>query len=101
MSRFFIDRPIFATVLSIVITLTGTIALLYLHFRADPAGRRMARSALVAGTALVVVLATDWVHATAGWQGIQQRLVAGVLFVWLEVLAIALWRRARVEARPV
>jgi multidrug efflux pump subunit AcrB len=29
-SRFFIDRPIFATVLSIVITLTGCIALLYL-----------------------------------------------------------------------
>src|SRR5690348_1871903 len=29
-SRFFIDRPIFATVLSIVITLTGAIALAYL-----------------------------------------------------------------------
>jgi multidrug efflux pump subunit AcrB len=29
-SRFFIDRPIFATVLSIVITLTGTIALFFL-----------------------------------------------------------------------
>src|SRR5215831_15033378 len=30
LSKFFIDRPIFATVLSIVITLTGTIALLSL-----------------------------------------------------------------------
>src|SRR5438045_6735723 len=30
LSRFFIDRPIFATVLSVVITLTGLIALLYL-----------------------------------------------------------------------
>ena len=29
-SRFFIDRPIFATVLSVVITLTGSISLLYL-----------------------------------------------------------------------
>src|SRR3954462_4220492 len=30
LSRFFIDRPIFATVLSVVITLIGGIALLYL-----------------------------------------------------------------------
>src|SRR6267143_3507613 len=30
LSKFFIDRPIFATVLSVVITLTGAIALMYL-----------------------------------------------------------------------
>src|SRR5947209_15094112 len=30
LSKFFIDRPIFATVLSVVITLTGAISLLYL-----------------------------------------------------------------------
>src|SRR5256885_11625530 len=30
LSKFVIDRPIFATVLSVVITLTGAIALLYL-----------------------------------------------------------------------
>src|SRR5437660_10820524 len=35
-SRFFIDRPIFAAVLSIVITLTGAIALLYLPIAQYP-----------------------------------------------------------------
>jgi multidrug efflux pump len=35
-SRFFIDRPIFASVLSIVITLTGAIALLYLPIAQYP-----------------------------------------------------------------
>ncbi|QVL33298.1 efflux RND transporter permease subunit [Telmatocola sphagniphila] len=35
-SRFFIDRPIFATVLSIFITLTGTIALLFLPIAQYP-----------------------------------------------------------------
>jgi len=35
-SRFFIDRPIFATVLSIVITLTGGIALIYLPIAQYP-----------------------------------------------------------------
>ncbi len=35
-SHFFIDRPIFAAVLSIVITLTGAIALLYLPIAQYP-----------------------------------------------------------------
>src|SRR6516162_722938 len=35
-SKFFIDRPIFATVLSVVITLTGAIALLYLPLAQYP-----------------------------------------------------------------
>src|SRR6059058_3406171 len=36
LSKFFIDRPIFATVLSVVITLTGGIALLYLPIAQYP-----------------------------------------------------------------
>src|SRR3954454_817456 len=35
-SKFFIDRPIFATVLSVVITLTGFIALVYLPIAQYP-----------------------------------------------------------------
>src|SRR5580704_13563291 len=35
-SRFFIDRPIFATVVSIIITLTGMIALLYMPIAQYP-----------------------------------------------------------------
>ena len=41
-SRFFIDRPIFATVISIVITLTGGIALLFLPIANIPALRLQA-----------------------------------------------------------
>ena len=36
LSRFFIDRPVFATVLSVVITLIGFIALLYLPIAQYP-----------------------------------------------------------------
>src|SRR5271154_902810 len=36
LSKFFIDRPIFATVLSVVITLTGGIALMYLPLAQYP-----------------------------------------------------------------
>jgi hypothetical membrane protein len=77
----------------------AAIAFLYLHFRRDPVWGRMARYALATGGALLVVMAADWVHATDGWRGIQQRLVALVLFVWLEALAIKLWRLARREVR--
>ena len=48
-SRFFIDRPIFATVLSVVITLTGGVALAYLpvaqYPRISPPGRSRLRAA--------------------------------------------------------
>ena len=41
-SRFFIDRPIFATVLSVVITLIGGISLLFLPIAHTRGSRRRA-----------------------------------------------------------
>src|SRR5580704_2287671 len=51
-ARFFIDRPIFATVLSVVITLIGGIALFYLPVAQYPRITPTSRAATIASRTL-------------------------------------------------
>jgi len=75
-----------------------SVVLLYLHFRNDPLWQGLAPYSLATVILLIMVLVPDWVHATAGWQGIQQRLLAVVIACWVELLALKLWRVSRLPA---